>query len=199
MVEFEFADEMKGACRHCATFARANSKLVYERGLTPRPQDETATVTFIRFDGRTYAVTALHVIDIFHVQAERDGLAPEGYFLPAGKGIGITPPFIPAPQAWPVSAPDVALRQIDDRLPAYIGKEAFELRRDVRPRHPIPYAAAVGFPTAAKLNRAEPLGNRLAMQCVHAIAEGVGAPESADQIQFFSEIGPSQNSDRSAA
>lgn len=152
MVELAFADEMKGACRYCATLARANSKLVYERGLIPRPQDETATVTFIRFEQRTYAVTALHVIDIFRVQAEDDSHAPEGYFLPAGKGTGITPPFIPAPHAWPVPAPDVALRQIDDRLPAHISKEAFELRRDVRPIYPVPYAAAVGFPTAAKRN-----------------------------------------------
>ena len=133
MVELAFADEIKGACRYCATLARANSKLVYERGLIPRPQDETATVTFIRFEGRTYAVTALHVIDIFRVQAEREGVAPEGYFLPVGNGIAITPPFIPAPQAWLVAAPDVALRQINDRLPAYICKEAFELRWHVRP------------------------------------------------------------------
>jgi hypothetical protein len=188
MAELAFADEMQGACRHCATFARANSKMVYERGLIPRAQDETATVTFIRFEGRTYAVTALHVIDIFGAQAERDGLAPEGYFLPAGKGVAMAPPFIPPPQDWLVPAPDVALRQIDDGLPSYIGTEAFELRQDVRPTYPVPYAAAAGFPTAAKHNRAEPLGNRLAMQCVHAIAKGVAAPEYADQIQFFSEI-----------
>ncbi len=58
----------------------------------------------------------------------------------------------------------------------------------VRPAYPVPYAAAVGFPTAAKQDRTEQLGNRLAMQCAWAVAEGIGAPESADQIQFFSEI-----------
>jgi hypothetical protein len=189
MVEFAFADEMKCACRHCATFARANSKLIYERGLIPRPHDETATVTFIRFEGRTYAVEARHVIDIFRVQAERDGSTPESYFLPTGKGIIIEPPFIPAPPPWPwLPAPDVALRQIDDGLPAYIGKEAFELRRDIRPTYPVPYAAAVGFPTAGKQDRPRPLGKQLAMRCVYAVAQGVGGPESADQIQFFSEI-----------
>lgn len=188
MAELAFADEMKRACRHCATFARANSKLIYERGLIPRPEDETATVTFIKFEGKTYAVTALHVITAFHIQAELDGLAPESYFLPTGKGIEIAPPFIAAPQNWPVPAPDVAMRQIDDRLPAHIGKEAFELSRQAQPTYPIPYATAVGFPTAAKMKRDEPLGSRLAMPCIHAIAEGVGGPESADQLQFFSEI-----------
>jgi hypothetical protein len=188
MPEFAFADQLRGACSYCATFARANSQLIYERGLIPRPQDETATVTFVRFEQCTYAVTALHVIDTFRRQAERDGLAPEGYFLPTARGVLVSPPFIAAPRDWPVPAPDVALRQIDDALPAHIGKEAFELHPDVKPTFPIHYAAAVGFPTAGKKDRDEALGNRLAMQCVHAIAEGVGAPSSADQIQFFSEI-----------
>ena len=87
MSRLVFADEMKQACRHCATFARANSRRIYDRGLVPRPQDETATVTFIKFEGRTYAVTALHVITAFLTQAEGDGLAPESYFLPTGKGV----------------------------------------------------------------------------------------------------------------
>jgi hypothetical protein len=188
MTRLAFADELEKACRHCATFARANSRLIYERGLIPRRTDETATVTFVKFEDRTYASTALHVIGGFNKQAEREGLAPESYFLPAGKGVLISPPFIPAPEDWRGRQPDIALREIDPALPAYIGKEAFELRPDVRPTYPVPYAAAVGFPTAAKTDRPEPLGNRLAMPCVHAVAEGLGAPETADQVQFFSEI-----------
>jgi hypothetical protein len=189
MTVLAFADEMQKACRHCATFARANSKLIYERRLIPRPEDETATVTFVRFEGRTFAATDLHVIEAFRRQAENDDQPFESYFLPAGKGVVIQPPFIAAPQDWRGRAPDIALREIDPALPAYMGKEAFELRPDVRPAYPIPYAGAVGFPTAAKGNKTELLGDRLAMPCVHAVAEGVGAPpESADQVQFFSEI-----------
>jgi hypothetical protein len=60
-----------------------------------------------------------------------------------------------------------------------IAKEAFEFYPDAKPPYPVAYAVAVGFPTAAKTDRTAPLGNRLAMQCVHAVAEGVGAPESA--------------------
>jgi hypothetical protein len=188
MTKFAFADELEKSCRHCATFARANSQQIHERGLIPRRTDETATVTLVRFEGRTYAATALHVISGFDKLAQHDGLAPECYFLPAGKGVLISPPFIPAPGDWRGRTPDVALREIDAALLDYIGKEAFELRPDVRPTYPVLYAAAVGFPTAAKTDRPEALGNRLAMQCVQAVAEGVGAPESADQVQFFSEI-----------
>jgi hypothetical protein len=188
MAELAFADELELACRYCATFARANSQLIYERNLAPRPEDETGTVTFVRFAGRTYAVTALHVIQAFRSQSEREGRAPESYFLPAGKGVSISPPFVAAPENFPLPAPDAALREIDAGLPAYIGKKAIELRPEARPVYPVAYGAAVGFPTAAKSNRADPLGNRLAMACVHAVAKGVGAPESADQVQFYSEI-----------
>jgi hypothetical protein len=158
MAELAFADEMERACRYCATFARANSQLIYERRLVPRPEDETGTVAFVRFDGRTYAVTALHVIQAFRSQAERDGRAPESYFLPAGKGVLILPLFVAAPENFPLPAPDTALCEIDAGLPAYIGKEAFELRPEAKPVYPVAYAAAVGFPTAVKSNRAEPLG-----------------------------------------
>jgi hypothetical protein len=177
--------DLAGTARHLRA---PIPSLVYDRGVIPRPEDETATVTFIRFEGRTYAVTAVHVIDIFRAQAVRDGLSPESYFLPAAKGIFITPPFIPAPQAWPIPAPDVALRQINDALPGHIGKEAFELTGGVEPSYPVSHAAAVGYPTAAKSDRTHVLGQQLLMQCVHAVAEGVGSSASSDQIQFFSEI-----------
>jgi hypothetical protein len=178
---------LNGACRYCATFARANTQHVFERGLVPRPEDETATVTFVRFEARTYAVTAMHVIEFFRAEAERDGRAPEGFYVPVGRGVGIQPPFIAAPQNWPDTSPDIALRQVDDGLPARVGKEAFEIRAE-KPTYPVPHAKAVGFPTAAKTNRQEPIGTRLAMPCVEAVAEGVVAPESAGTLQFFSEL-----------
>lgn len=46
---------------------------------------------------------------------------------------------------------------------------------------------AVGFPTAAKESRSDPLGERLALRGVHAIAQGLGSPDR-DQVQFWSEI-----------
>jgi hypothetical protein len=188
MVQFVFADEMKRACRYCATIARASPKTFIERGGVPEPSDGTATVTFIRFEARTYAVTAKHVITTFSDQAAKNGNPIEVYCLPAAKGAVIQPPFVAAPENWPTPAPDIVLRPIDHTLLARIDKEAFELRQQVAPTFPIPYAAAVGFPTIAKSLRKEPLGDRLAMQCVHAIAEGIPSPEHADQIQFFSEI-----------
>ena len=188
MVQFSFADEMQRACRHCATIGRAKLGTFFERGFIPEATDDTATVTFINFEGRTYAVTAKHVMTAFANQAAKDGVGPESYFLPAGKGVAIHPPFVAPPGKWPEPAPDIALHKIDDDLPLRIGKEVFVLRPEVVPSFPVPYAAAVGFPTIVKATREEPGGTRLALPCVHAVAAGIPAPEYADQLQFFSEI-----------
>jgi hypothetical protein len=63
----------------------------------------------------------------------------------------------------------------------------FELKRDPVPQFPVPYALAAGFPTAAKEMRGSPRGERIALIGVHAVAAGVGSPDS-DQVQFWSDI-----------
>jgi hypothetical protein len=128
-------------------------------------------------EGRTYAVTAWHVIEVFREAAAEDGVDVEGYFLPAKPGVGIGPPFVRAPQPWTAPRPDVALRPIDPEVPARIGKKAFELTAAPVPTFPVPYALAAGYPTMSKAVHPEPQGERLAMQCVHAVAEGGSWPE----------------------
>ena len=144
---------MLRAHRYCATIGRAKLEKFYKRRFIPEPLDDTATVTFIKFEEQTYAVTAAHVIEAFARQAAADGVDHESYFLPTGKGIAIYPTFISPPADWPHKAPDIALRKIDDRLPAHIGKEAFVLLPEGMPSFPIPYAGAVGFPTSREEHR----------------------------------------------
>jgi hypothetical protein len=62
---FELADELAEAGKFCATLTRAKTKDFMRHGFVPEVDDPTATVTFILFEGKTYAVTAGHVIDIF--------------------------------------------------------------------------------------------------------------------------------------
>jgi hypothetical protein len=184
---FAFADELQSSGQHCATIARAKAQDLFLRGFVPEVDDPTATVTFIFFEGKTYAVTAGHVIDVFKAAAIEDGCDPEGYFVPVAPGVPIGPPFVRPPGNWPTPDPDIALRPIDPDLPARIGKKAFGLVTGVNPEFPVPYALAVGFPTAAKEKRKDPQGERLALIGVQAAAEGVGSPDS-DQVQFWSEI-----------
>jgi hypothetical protein len=188
MTKFLFADVMKSACRHCATIGRAKLKELFDRGLVPKASDPTATVSFVRFEDRTYAVTAAHVKATFAGQAEAEGTKFEPYFLPAGRGLLLNLPLIIPPPVIPARQPDICLRRVDNDFPSRIGKEAFFLHPEVRPAFPVEYAGAVGFPTAGKSIRSVPDGTRLEMRCVHAIAEGRSGPADADQIQFFSEI-----------
>src|ERR1700737_2910611 len=94
---FAFADELERSGQHCATIARAKTQDFFRRGFVPEIDDPTATVTFILFEGKTYAVTAGHVIDIFKAAAVDDGCDPEGYFVPVAPGVSIGPPFVRPP------------------------------------------------------------------------------------------------------
>ena len=188
MAEFIFGEAVEVACRHYAVLGRAKLQAFFQRGLFPEATEDTATVTFIRFEGRTYAVTAQHVITTFAKQAENDAAGPESYFIASGKGAVLNPPIVSPPAMWPERAPDVALGKIDDDFPARVGKEAFVLWPEVVPTFPVPSAAAFGFPTKAKTTSEEAGRERLAVSCIRAVAEGLPAPAHADQLQFFSEI-----------
>jgi hypothetical protein len=74
MGKFVFADEMLHAGKFCATIARALAADFHRRRFIPRPTDDTATVSFVKFDGKTYAVTARHVIERFAAQAAAEGI-----------------------------------------------------------------------------------------------------------------------------
>ena len=42
--------------------------------------------------------------------------------------------------------------------------------------------------TLPKTVHTEPQGERIAMRCVHTVAEGVGSGAEADQVQFLSSV-----------
>jgi hypothetical protein len=65
---FDFVDELQGAGKlHAGT--SKNERGFMQRAFVPDVDDPTATVTFILFEGRTYAVTGGHVIKIFKTAA----------------------------------------------------------------------------------------------------------------------------------
>jgi hypothetical protein len=153
-----FADELHDAGKLCATIARAKMSEYIERGLIPRVKDDTATVTFIDLDGRDYAVTAHHVTEIFRKRAEAEGVAAEGYFLPAQPGMFVGPPFVRPPAIYPHSRPDIALRPID-RTALPTGKSFYKLTRS-SPKFPVPYAlVGQGDPAGQHRRAAETRGS----------------------------------------
>lgn len=187
--KFEFADGLKNAGRFCATLSRFKYRESLDRGVIPYRNEPTATVTFVKFEGKTYAITSRHVILQFDKLAASEGCDREGYFCPCEPGITILGPFVTPPESLDYQKPDISICPIDNDLPSLIGKEAFVFTPESNVLSwPVPYALAVGFPTASKADRLSEIGSRLAMQCVNAVAEGVGSPGNADQIQFFSEL-----------
>jgi hypothetical protein len=159
----------------------------FERGLAPKESDETATVTFIKVNAKSFAVTAWHVVEIFEKQAEEEKCGPEAYCVPANRGCILEPPFVRPPAHFLQGSPDVAIRPIDEGLPASIGKEAFEIRASPQPAFPLSHALAVGFPTGAKRAVKVQGTEQVSLPCAWAVAEGVGGKDAtADQVQFLS-------------
>jgi hypothetical protein len=157
--------------------------------MVPIPENETATVTFTKIRGTTYAVTAGHVIETFDCLAAREGTQFEGYACVQSPGVAILGPFIRPPPDYPDPQPDIAICPVDKDLPGYIGKEPFEIRVQDDAKWPVNYAVAVGFPTVEKHDFQDKAGRtRLALPCVHALAEGLNSSGTSDQVQFHSEI-----------
>lgn len=187
-MQFPLSDELMKAGQHAATIAR----LKYcglERLLVPDARSETATVTFIKYGGRTYAVTARHVIQTFDSLAKNDGIQFEGYSCVQDPGVAIVGPFLTPPANYPDREPDIAICPIHEDLPSKIGKTPFEIRRQDDAIWPVTHALAVGFPTVEKHDIKDELGRtRLALPCVHAVAQGLNSSGSSDQVQFHSEL-----------
>lgn len=189
MPEFEFADGLKSACRFCTSLSRLTYREASNRGVIPTEEEPTATVTFIKFDGKTYAITAKHVISQFDDLATSEGHEFGGYFCPVGPGTSILGPFITPPATLDYQKPDISICPIRSELPPYIGKEAFDITPEGNASWPVEYAMAVGYPTGSKVDVSTKNGTQLAMSCARAVAEGLStSSKTSDQVQFFSEL-----------
>lgn len=183
--QFSSHPDLDHACKHAATLAVYGYRL--GRGMVPTENEPTGTVTFLEIEGKTYAVTAAHVIDILNKAAKERG-APQGSFIaPKAPGVSISGPFLVPPKDLAARLPpDLALRPIAAELPGHIGKAAFIVQEENCAPDQITHGRAVGFPTLCKTDVSDNSGVYSAMQCVHAIAEFVSA--SADQLNFRSHI-----------
>lgn len=181
-------DEVLAACKYAATISRFKFHGM-DRRLIPLPAVKTATVTFIEINYKTYAVTAHHVIKHFQKHAREEGREHEGFYCLQSPGVVIEGPFLTPPANYPEKSPDIAICPIDRRLPSYIGKEAFVVRPEDDPEWPVSHAVAFGFPTEEKDNIKDEHGNtRLAMPCIHMLAEGVESDGQGDEVRFYSSL-----------
>ena len=179
-------NEVMDACKYAATISRFKFHGM-DRRFVPRPAVKTATVTFIEINYKTYAVTAHHVIEHFQKHAGEEGREHEGFYCLQPPGVVIEGPFLTPPN-YPEKPPDIAICPIDRRLPGYVGKEAFVVRPEDDPEWPVSHAVVFGFPTEEKHDIKDEHGNtRLAMPCIHVLAEGRSDGQS-DQVHFYSSL-----------
>lgn len=198
MVVYSVADEMKDACKFCATIARGRFRTeqpefdkdygwsIDARGVVPFAREDTATLTFIDLDGRCYAVTAAHVIDTFTKMANDEGYPLEGYYLPKAPGVMFTGPFLRLPRRTGNQEVDIAILPWPRQYVEKIDKKPYAIRADNDPTTPPSIAIAAGFPTAEKYDSCSL--NKMQMKGVTAVAEGIGSRLDADQLQFYSQL-----------
>ena len=159
------------ACKYAATLSRYKFRGL-DRRFVPAPADLTATVTFVQVNGRTYAVTAHHVIESFGKQARAEGIDHESYYCPQTPGVAIQGPFL-RPANYLITPPDIAICPIHPGLPDRIGKQAFCVCEEDNAPWPLSLAVAIGFPTEAKHELQDRLHDtRVAMPCVNVFIEG---------------------------
>ncbi|NWC82849.1 hypothetical protein HX798_21525 [Pseudomonas putida] len=162
-----------------------------ERGYLPTPSEPTATVTFVRFEGEVYALTAKHVVLELDKWLAKSGRLAGAYFCPANRGFGLSGPFISPPALFPQRNPDVALLKVTEKHLSRLGKEAFEIlpeTQETKMPWPPTHGRAYGFPTVDKNAVIDALGERLAMPSVEVVAECISTGSDSDQIQFHSEL-----------
>jgi len=177
------------SCKYCAPLVFINSLAV--AGLADLPMAADAlngTVTFIRFEGKTYALTAHHVVELLREKAAQ--VHPDGWLFSTLLGIrgqSLVDRYVPAfpgcfkqPIAQHPDEYDIALTEINDRFLEAIGKVAFPLERDANSDEV--RAFAVGYPTEEKFDVVDNWGRSLGLRCVQAVAD------RASRLLFYSEI-----------
>jgi hypothetical protein len=182
---FQNHDDLDGASKHAATLAA--HFLRPGGGFAPLPGELTGTVTFLEIRGKTYALTAAHVIDQLDTIAMQHGMPKGSFIVPKAPGYSISGPFLQVRPGLPSSrTPDVAIRPVNPKLITSLGKVAFVIRENSSPADNISHGIAVGYPTRSKEYVSDPHGKYVAMQSVHAIAKCTG--HSLDQFIFRSEL-----------
>ncbi|MBK8276695.1 MAG: hypothetical protein IPP12_17975 [Nitrospira sp.] len=177
------------ACKHCAPLFIIRHHVE----MAPTADDLSATLTFIKFQGRTYGITCRHVVTSLRNRIKRSGSEFSHTFLIAlTKHHVVQDRFVVPPGDWVTPEPDIAIRELHPDFPAYVGKVALDIEANPVPQlSKVSFAVAVGFPDRLKTQIPTPLGYQLAMPCVHAVAENHS--KAGSTFSLFSELEATPN------
>lgn len=177
-------DFSANACKHCAPMFIIQQHV----NMAPTANDPSATLTFIRFRGRTFGVTCKHVVESLRNDIKVSGNQfSHTFFIALKKHHMVQDRFVIPAGDWITPEPDIAIRELHPDFPEHVGKSALDIEACVvPPLSEIAFAIAVGFPDRMKEQIQEGLGYRLSMPCVHAVADN--RSDQGHSFTLFSEL-----------
>ena len=167
---YTVSDEFSAnACKHCAPMFIIPHNL----DMAPTADDPSATLTFIKFQDRTYGVTCKHVVTALRNMIKATGIDnSHTFFIALKRHHFVQDRFCIPPGDWVTPEPDIAVRELHPDFPAHVGKVALDIDANPVPSlNRVSFAVAVGFPDRLKTQIPASSGYQLAMPCVHAVAE----------------------------
>ena len=179
MVDYPIADQLhQNPAIHCATLAITRNVITGEgwpRFAEPDAALRNGTLTFVKSNGQTYAVTCHHVVEYYRNVCKNSGEEFSHSMRTMLNGFyHVQDRFIRPSAQHGDHSPDIAIREIDPDHIARIGKEPLDLDALKEPPEDIKHAYAVGFPEALKYNKHDEkdrFGYRVSMPQVQILAE----------------------------
>jgi hypothetical protein len=177
------------ACKHCAPLFIVRQHIE----VAPRAEDPSATLTFIKFQGRTYGITCKHVVTTLRDRIKESGSEfSHTFFIALKRHHVVQDRFFIPPGDWVTPEPDIAIRELIPDFPAHVGKIALDIDANPVPAlSEVSFAIAVGFPDRLKTQTPSSLGYQLAMPCVHAVADNIS--KAGPSFTLFSELQATPN------
>lgn len=163
--------------KHCTALFIDTLKV----GTQPDKTDLNATLTFVEFKNKVYGITCSHV-------ASKEN-RPTFVTLTHSKRCIINEFFYPQHEIPTENHPDIAIRQIHPDFPQAVGKIPVKIQQQHFPDlGTIRHAVAVGYPTKEKQKVGVQNGYRIAMPCVHALAEISSINRDSGKLSLYSEL-----------
>jgi len=191
-MDYPICDQLAAnPAKHCAAIVVTANFEPDDRGLLqfakPDEKLRSGTLTFVETEGRTFAITCLHVVQHYRdLTAASDEGAYSMRTMVNGFLVVLDRFITPQPQ-YGDGPLDIAIREVAPSFVKHLGKEPFSL--DLRSEMPsaIGHGYAVGFPeTLKKRVHENELGYKVSMPQVQILAELTHTPRS--RFQLFSEL-----------
>lgn len=169
-MSYVVSDELyNNACKFCAPLFIVKEQPKIEA----TSKDSSATITFIKFQGRTYGITCKHIVETLKDRIRESGQEfSYTFFIGLETHHVIQNRFTSPLRDFDLSEPDIAVCELHPDFPAHIGKDALDIdAHPVPPLLEVSFAVAVGFPDRLKTQKSMPLGHQLKMPCLHVVAD----------------------------